>query len=214
MNEKDLKKDVKMRGMKTLRFLIWILGRLHGRKGIITDQDGECYSSFINTKIKDYQSYAARLWMATAEEMQKGRKMMIHLLVELKQVERQLDNMYQSNTSSEPATVEQLRKNKVINSSRNALEERKKMILQHLPELRESMNISELVTEELLINGRRKAESLLQTYLQGARKYLKEDVRINLPEDESSREVYERRKRRLEENCEKCLEGGESYVQV
>lgn len=214
MNEKDLKKDVKMRGMKTPRFLIWICGRLHGRKGLIICQDGECRSGFVNTKIKDYQSYAARLWMATAEEMQKGRKMMIHLLVELKQVERQLDNMYQSNTSSEPATVEQLRRNKVINSSRNALEERKKMILQHLPELRESMNISELVTEELLINGRRKAESLLQTYLQGARKYLKEDVRINLPEDESSREVYERRKRRLEENCEKCLEGGESYVQV
>lgn len=212
MKEKTVKRNVKMRGMKIPRFLIWILGRVHGWKGLITCDNGEWHSSYMNTKIKDYQSYSARLWSATAEKIQKSRRMIIHMLAELKEVDQQLTGIRQARINVESPNAQQLRANKRVNNSINALEERKKTIQQDLPELHEAINSAELEAEEQLLDCRRRAESILQTYIQGARKYLSEDAKINIPWDELSRAVYEKYQQELREYCKTNFKGGETYV--
>lgn len=212
MKEKNSKRKVKMRGLRVPRVFVWFLGWLHGRKGMITCSNGECHSAYLNTKIKDYQSYSARLWKATAQDVAKVRRTMLRMLAEHEILEQELADVNQLRCNLEKPSVQQLRKNKLINGSVNTLDERKKIIRQQLPQFHEMISGVELKTEEELLDCKAKIESLLHTYLQGALRYLQEVPIVNIPIDDVSKGIYERDKMELKEYCKNHFIGGESYV--
>ena len=200
--------NVKLRGMKTPRFLIWILGWFHGKKGFIS-KDTAWHSNFVETKVKDYQSYSARLWLETAKEVFGEKQKILQNMAELEELEKQLDMLKVIQPVEGNLSVQQLRENIIIRDRRGMLDVRKKKIIQKIPEIKENINHIELVTEELLLDAKRKVESVLMVYFQGARKHLAEDVRIEIPLDNSSRYVYLDRKREVEKVYERYMERGE-----
>lgn len=207
MNKKENKlgTDVKLRGMRTPRFLIWILGWFHGRRGFIS-KEANWHSNFTTTKIKDYQSYSARIWLATSDAVLDRKQIMIQQLTELKEIEKQLGMLREIQAEDGKLSVQQLRDNKVIRDRRGVLEARKKKIMQKIPEIREDINSIELAAEEILLDAKRKVESLLMVYFQGARKFLSEDAQIEIGLDNSSRYVYLDRKKEVEKVYEAYME--------
>ena len=189
---KDSKKMYKIKGQRTPKVFIWILGRIHGKKGRITHEDGKWNSSYITRKEKEFQAICANVWKETAGKNAEINKQIKSNEIELKDINEQLEQVTMLDTakSKDVGTANKLREQRRRNENANKNISRKKDILFNLPILNEEIRTREVETEERLLEVRHILESIITIYLQGASKYIFDDAVIELNEDELAKKLY------------------------
>lgn len=193
------REKVKLKGLRTPHFIVWLIGHRHGRKGFIRIENGVLKSVYVDKKEKSYQVYSAGIWKGTAEELYSIRKRIIKLIAELESI----DNLIKQNegiiVEQTNLSVQQLRKQKREARIQENLKKEKTEKINQLPELAENINLEELRTEEILLEARRKLEKIIAIYLQGAQKYILDEVKFEIQSDPYSYEIYKTRNKRLNE---------------
>ena len=189
---KNSKKKYRVKGQRTPKIFIWILGRIHGKKGQITHKEGKWNSNYITRKEKEFQAICANVWKETVVRNAEIQKKIKSNETELEDINKQLEMLTQKdNTENElVGAASKLRRQRRRDENVKKNIARKKNILFNLPILNEEIRNTEVETEETLLEIRHIYESIITIYLQGASKYIFDSAVINLNEDELAKKLY------------------------
>lgn len=164
------KEKIKMKGLHTPQFFIWIMGMIHNHRGLIVESSEGYQSPYMNKKSKDFHEYVAKMYQCTSVLLSQhilGRE---QALSELQIIEEELGDYPDIRQNDSNMSVAEHRYYNNLKKEKEKLEAKRKECLQRLKKEEKSIETSEAETEEMILGIRCKMEGLLFTYLSGAHK--------------------------------------------
>lgn len=162
------KKTLSIKGLRTPRILIWLLGLFHGkilRAGTIDPDSNLLCSSYITSKSKLYQEYCHKRIGVLEEELKNLRTEASCLMFENKTLQSQLSTLVVDTTPAESNQQKRIAA-RVATLRSNALS-RKDAILLRLSEISEEIRSKEIACSEELAAMAEALQSRFSTYGQG-----------------------------------------------
>lgn len=184
------KKKVTMKGIKIPRMCIWILGYFHAKRGVISQENGQVSSPYIERKQKDFASYCARMYKVTARILRELRIQRCQVQDKMMGLEEMIAELQGQLWKEVPESIGEKRQDAAFRGKIENLKEEKQALMQELKKIKIFIEDSEHESEELIYETKSRAEALLVTYLEGA-KCMTGAQRTNLQQDEVSETLYQ-----------------------
>ncbi len=156
----------RLKGLNTPRFLVFMSGWHHARKGFIRiDEWGCMQSGFIKRKQEDFEYYCAKMMEKMEENLSPVRMELKKLFIEYASLEQ--DDSPHSTKNKSSKSIQDLRAEESIRQARQSLKSKKKELFDQMIRLQKSLETSEIVMEEELLAAAARMRALLSCYCHG-----------------------------------------------
>lgn len=154
------------KGVNTPRFLIFLSGWHHARKGFIRiDEWGCMQSGFIKRKQEDFEYYCAKMMEKMEEDLSPVRMELKKLLIEYASLEQ--ENFARAAKNKPSRTIQDIRAEHDVRQAEQSLKTRRREVFDKMVSLQEGLETSEIVMEEELLAAAARMRALLSCYCHG-----------------------------------------------
>lgn len=177
-----MRKEACLKGLRIPYLWYLIIGRCHGKSGMITKEDGCYHSPCISQASLNFQSYEVSLWRDTAVLLQPVYSRIASFTYVKLEKTAQIEVIMQSyiNYTESSASSNQMRQYKKDMERLKLLKEDKQKAEKMIAELEQIVQSTQNETRAMLLASKLDMEARLTAYSRGAFRYVKEDLKIKL----------------------------------
>lgn len=180
---------VRMKGLHTPGFWISFLGWLHNWRGLVLINGDEVISPWLEQRKKYFEGYTALLYEASGRVLKNCCIEYKKAEIDIEALQKKLDDLCKCVCEEIPESIEEKRKQIILNRQINELENEKRELRKQMKEMETVIAAYEHGVEQMLLDMMSKAEAGMLRYIQGAKKRNrnKELLCVN----KASRELYQ-----------------------
>ena len=156
----------RLKGLDTPRFLIFLSGWHHARKGFIRiDEWGCMQSGFIKRKQEDFEYYCARVMERMEEDLSPVRVELKKLFIEYASLEQKAFARNVKNKSSR--TIQDMRAEESVRQAEQSVKSKRKELFDRIISLQKMLETKEIVMEQELLAAAARMRALFSCYCHG-----------------------------------------------
>ena len=155
-----------LKGINTPRFLVFLSGWHHARKGFIRiDEWGCMQSGFIKRKQEDFEYYCAKMMEKMEVDLSPVRMELKKLFIEYASLEQETFAHATKNKSSR--SIQDIRAENDVRLAEKSLKSKRRELFDQMVSLQKKLETSEIVMEEELLAAAARMRALLSCYCHG-----------------------------------------------
>ncbi len=155
-----------LKGINTPRFLVFLSGWHHARKGFIRiDEWGCMQSGFIKRKQEDFEYYCAKMMEKMEVDLSPVRMELKKLFIEYASLKQETFAHATKNKSSR--SIQDIRAENDVRLAEKSLKSKRRELFDQMVSLQKKLETSEIVMEEELLAAAARMRALLSCYCHG-----------------------------------------------